>query len=1180
LAFPAILLYLISHGQYYFEKLTEENGLSDNRVTCFLKDKTGFLWVGTKNGLNRYDGSSFKVFKPAPNNSISNEIINDIVQDSSGKIWVATVAGLNIYDPATNQWETMMPINSDNKGDLPSYLIWDLYVDEQNHIWIVSDVWDLSVYDPITKKFTYYNWPGVRDQPQFEKITRYRSIQKIERKNENEWWLATTIGLFSMNSVSKQFRFHGSGYAGSIKDLKYERTHRLIFTVTEYGRIFSYDVAKNHYNEITPEYQPFPAAAWDKKKDVNNILLMSHPDGMLEINTLHKTAIIISNRSGLSSSLLPGETSTIYTDNTGIVWVGTDHGINYYNSNNQIADFIPLANPTARENMDGMSAAIYDSIGHQYYITSVGEKKVFIIDDSTGLISSVAFADGKRFSACLNVCLDKQNNIWLLTETGVYIYDRVKQQFSLFQTPTGEKPVLFTDMIEDKYGNYWFSTWQNGFFQYKTREKAFRHFVEKDNVYSKSITALQNDPIDNAIWIGSFNAGIYRYDMDKDTITIYVENPANPEYMQLNLIKDIEQDANGKVWLTTFGSGLYVYEHGKPYEKSFTHITAKNGLSNSTYYSITADNKNRLWLLSGKGLSAIDASGKFLYDAPWHPAIRFGNYATENRYPKRICYSKANDEILVPVDDGLLLYYPNRVIPSTAFPVALTDIAIGGRSIMYDSSYAGQNTVEIPFNASSLSFRFAALNYSGHANISYEYTLHASDAEWKSLGVSNTVNFPDLSPGYYTFKVRARDAAGNLSANTAFFSFRITPPFWKTWWFIAVLVLLIAYGFYRWTVYLRRKIKAQKILNYFATSLYGQNTVEDICWDIAKNCMSQLKLVDCVIYLYDTRRNVLLQKAAYGAKNPEKHEIANTIEIPVGKGIVGTVAQTGKPEIIRNTSKDSRYITDDEKRYSEIAVPIFVDGKIFGVIDSEHPSKNFYRKYHLRILQDIGVICSAKISKYIIEERLRSKISRDLHDEIGSALTSISLLSKVALNKAENNTEITGYLSKIKDYTFDTMESMSDIIWTINPKNDKLEALMSRMKEFAVNICEAKGIDLSFDIPQELENLSIDLAVRKNLFMVFKEAVNNAVKYSGCSLLLILFERTGDDLLMMIQDNGKGFDITTVTRGNGLYNMQERAGECNGELQILSPVSGGTQVIFKISITRFGGVLGSKTSII
>jgi signal transduction histidine kinase/ligand-binding sensor domain-containing protein len=1160
----------IVQAQYYFDKLTEENGLSDNRVTCFLKDKTGFLWIGTKNGLNRYDGNTFSIFKPSSGNSISNEEINDIVQDTSGKIWVATMAGLNVYDPETNHWETMMPSNSYAKGDLPSYLIWDLFVDEKNGIWIVSDVWDLSVYDPVAKKFTYYDWPSVREQSQFHKLSRYRSIQKIERKNENEWWLATTIGLFSLDTRSKQFTFHGSGYTGSIKDIKYDRLHNIVFAVTEDGRLFSFDANKNRYQENQLSYQAFPAVIWNSKTETKNLLLLAYPRGMLEINPGTKEATVILHRPNLSSSLLPGETTNIYIDNSGIVWVGTGNGINYFNSHNRIADFIPLENVSDKESMDEMSAAFYDSVDQRYYITSIRSKKVFIIDSRTGLISAIQSSGGKPFSACLNVCMDKQNNIWLLTETNVYRYNRSQQQFIVFPMPGDKSPSTFTDMIEDKEGDYWFSSWQKGLYRYKTKEKKFQWFTEKDNVYSKNITSLVNDPIDNAVWIGTFNDGTYRYDRQKDSITVFKETSTNTDYLQLNLIRDVETDVAGKVWFTTFGAGLYVYTHGRSYERSFTHITAKDGLSNSNYYSITADNKNRLWLLSGKGLSAIDTSGKFLYDASKHPAIQFANYAPENSYPKRIFYNRIDDEILIPVSGGLLLYYPDKNIPPAGFPLALTDISIGGRSVMHDSSYRSKDHIEIPFSSGSLSFRFAALTYSGHENIHYEYTLRKNDTVWKSLGISNTANFPDLSPGYYVFKVRARDAVGNLSANTVSFSFRVIPPFWKTWWFITTLIVLLGYFFYRWTVYLRHKIKAQKILNYFATSLYGQNTVEDICWDVAKNCMSQLKLSDCVIYLYDPQKKVLMQKAAYGAKNPEKHEIVNAIEIPLGKGIVGTVAKTGKAEIIRDTSKDSRYIMDDERRQSEIAVPISVEGRIFGVIDSEHPRKNFYRKYHLRILQDIAAICSDKISKYIIEERLRSKISRDLHDEIGSALTSINVLSKVALSKAGNDTEISNYLSKIKDSTFQTMESMSDIVWAINPKNDKLEALMSRMKEFAADICEAKGIDLSFTLPEELEKLSIDLGARKNLFLVFKEAVNNAVKYSACSLLRIRFERTSDQLQMEIQDNGKGFDMTTVARGNGLYNMQERAAECDGHLHIGSSAGHGTAVILQVPITRFG----------
>jgi signal transduction histidine kinase len=490
---------------------------------------------------------------------------------------------------------------------------------------------------------------------------------------------------------------------------------------------------------------------------------------------------------------------------------------------------------------------------------------------------------------------------------------------------------------------------------------------------------------------------------------------------------------------------------------------------------------------------------------------------------------------------------------------------------MFDSSFTGKK-VEVAFKSNSLIFQFAALNFNDREGMQYEYKLHQNDKQWKSLGHINSISFPDLSPGFYHFQVRARDASGHLSSNVGSFAFRIVPPLWKTWWFLSALVILIGYIFYRWTVYLRRKIKHQEILNYFATSLYGQNTVEDVCWDVAKNCMSQLKFADCVIYLYDPQKNMLTQKAAYGPKNPDQHEIINAIDIPLGHGIVGSVAKSGKPEIVNDTSEDNRYILDDQMRSSEIAVPIFVEGRIFGVIDSEHPKKNFYRKYHLKILQDIAVICSNKISKYIIEERLRAKISRDLHDEIGSALTSINVLSKVAMEKVAPNSGIEDYLAKIKESTFETMESMSDIVWAINPKNDKMEALMSRMKEFAADICEAKQIDLDSELPMQLENLTLDLANRKNLFLIFKEAVNNAVKYSNCTLLSIRFQRLADQLQMEITDNGQGFDPKSVVRGNGLYNMQERVNECNGSMQLYSAEGKGTTVKLQIPITRFGGV--------
>ncbi len=265
-----------------------------------------------------------------------------------------------------------------------------------------------------------------------------------------------------------------------------------------------------------------------------------------------------------------------------------------------------------------------------------------------------------------------------------------------------------------------------------------------------------NDPVADAVWVGSFNYGVSRYDLLTGKKNKYFPSDASPEYTQLNLVRDMETDATGKIWMATFGAGIYSYDHKKAPDKAFTHITTKDGLTNSSYYALTADNRNRIWLLSSKGLSAIDDSGQFLYEAPKHPAISFSNYAPDLRFPKRIAYNKTNNELLIPVAGGLLIYYPDKPVPPVNFPIVLTDLFINGRSVIYDSLHTGKTKIEIPYKNNSLSFQFAALNYSSAKNIRYEYKLHKDDVEWKPIGTSGTMNFSDLSSGYYNFMVRGK----------------------------------------------------------------------------------------------------------------------------------------------------------------------------------------------------------------------------------------------------------------------------------------------------------------------------------------------------------------------------------------------------------------------------------------
>ena len=179
--------------------LTVENGLSDNRVNCFYKDRSGYIWIGTRNGLNRYDGHAFRVFRPSSRNSISNEVINSIAEDDKGTIWVGTMNGLNRYDPTLNHWETILPDPLKKSVGLPNNLVWDIQFSKEGLLWIASDVFEFSSYNPVSRQFTHYDWPGFAKTVPKTGASHYTSIHKFLAKSPYEFWLGTNRGLVHLD---------------------------------------------------------------------------------------------------------------------------------------------------------------------------------------------------------------------------------------------------------------------------------------------------------------------------------------------------------------------------------------------------------------------------------------------------------------------------------------------------------------------------------------------------------------------------------------------------------------------------------------------------------------------------------------------------------------------------------------------------------------------------------------------------------------------------------------------------------------------------------------------------------------------------------------------------------------------------------------------------------------------
>jgi len=1004
-----LLLSCNSKAQIYFKtkNLSTENGLSDNRVTCFYKDRKGFMWIGTRNGLNRYDGHSFKVFRPSAVNSISNEIINDIAEDSKGRIWVATMEGLNIYDPVSNNWICMMPDPDTLIRRIPNFIVWDIMIDKNDLVWIASDVHEFCSYDARGDKFTYYDWPRfARSNPTIKQY-KYKSIQKISVKSDNEFWLGTTTGLVMLNTDTKQFRFVASGgYYAYVLEIVYDPENKKVFISTETGKLFTYDETENKYSEIFADEAQYPSTSFFQPEE--NEIWMPSEKGLVKISNDRKKIRIEQNIPQLTGTLLSGGTMSVYTDDTHIRWVATKNGISVFDPSSSHSSFLPLLPVSDKESINKMGGVFYDDSSHSYFVCSLDPAAVFIINKVTGQLDKIMTdGDGNRLQLCINIEKDNHNNLWLLTDNHVYNYNRNTGKFELFTMPNEGTKMTFRDMLHDEEGNYWFAPYNGGLFYYNTVQKKF--VVPKDSSLKriKNITGISTVANKGEILIGNFGQCIYNYNLFTGKKIYYHSKKGTEAYSALFLANDIDKDANGTLWVATSSGGVFRYNPGMPLEKTFTGFDMRTGFTNNNILSLCSDGDTTLWLLSGSGLSAMNTRGQFLFDLKDELPFNFTSYTSDNIYPHDIFFSSTNKELLVGVGGGLLIHSVKQKDSLVSFPIVITNIKSSGKTLT-DLQINEASGLRIPYRSNSIIFEFAGLYYGNDAGLVFEYKLDGYDKDWVNANKKFEASYQNLPPDKYSFYVRAREREGVVVSEMQGYSFRIIPSFWQTWWF------------------------------YF---------------------------------------------------------------------LIGIVLATA-----------------------------------------------IYTFFRYRLNQKIKIL------------EMRNRISQDLHDDIGASMSGINLLSQIAADKLQHNKpdEASGYLLKVKNYSQDVIEKLSDIVWVFNPQNDSIEKLMQRLKAFSISVALSKNIKVHFVTDKASETANLTIQQRKAIYLISKEAINNAFKSSACSNLYYHLNANGSKWQLRIQDDGKGFTLTEKTDGNGLRNMQARADEIGAKFNIQSQPGGGTIILLEL----------------
>ncbi len=1103
------------------------------------------MWIGTENGLNRYDGHEFIIYRPGQQRrSLSHEHINDVEEDENGNLWIGTWGGLNLLNPKNDSLFVFTPDDLESrqgKSKIASGITWDIHIDKTNRKWLALDARDLCFYDSQHDEFIYFPWRKFIATLFTLQADDYYAIQKIEQKSENEIWLGTTLGLFSFDFKLEKFKYHGGDLRQDFSSMQFDSTQNLLFFAQE--NLYVYDLKKGTLEKIKKD----PTTILQPEKNSIPILIPSG-SGLWVINPANKQASLQPLKGTNPFTLHHTKVNALYNDQ-GIIWIGTQTGIGLHDPHTDIFPFIRVFPDTSQFT----SGNVYHVLDHQedsvYYISSFTRGSLTIFNKKTGARKELFEINGKRLFNCSKVYEDRMHRLWVLTKHTIFVSDPSRKEFSVFTPPGEGKDYQFMDMVEDRDGNFWYASMGYGVCFYDAQTKKWT-LIEKDPkaLFASRPTALLSDSVHNEIWIADYSFGAFQYQRDTKKFIYHGVNASSSKHIQSSLTYALTIDHESNVWVATTSGGVSKYSHK---ENAFTTYTMKTGLAENTIHAIQADRNGNIWLASDKGLTRIDVNGGILNHYDKKNGLPYGSFST----PFSI---NASGEIIIGTADGFLQFNPDQLIPgSVDFPIVITDVHQEDKLVF--------NGSEFNHDENEFTFKFSALTYSLPKQVTYYYQLHGYNEEWTNAGNNHAAHFTNLSDGNYTFHVKAIDHSGKASSNIASISFTINPPFWKTSWFLSLVVISFLGGLYFWYRMLTQKIKTEKTLNDFATSLYGLTTVDEVFWMVAKKSIKLLDFEDCVVYLIQDNGK-LIQKSLVNTQHPGLNKINSPLEIEMGKGIVGSVAKSGKAEIVRDTSKDERYIVDGERRYSEISVPIFVEGKVFAVIDSEHSKKNFYRSWHLSMLTEIAKICSAKIGRYFIEDTIRSKVARDLHDDIGSTLSSIKIMSNIALEKNDRVTT-QNYLASIRQNANTMQESMSDMVWAINPENDTLEKVMIRMKEFAAEILEPLEIHYAFIEDPGFASTKMSLSTRKDFFLIYKEAINNAAKYSRCKKLTVELKRVEHFIHLKIQDDGCGFDMFHSNGGNGLNNMKYRANNINARLQIETAPKHGTRIMLVAPIT-------------
>jgi signal transduction histidine kinase/ligand-binding sensor domain-containing protein/ActR/RegA family two-component response regulator len=834
--YSGILLLLLTTKLAYpqtahlsFEHLGTAQGLSQSNVICSLQDSRGFMWFGTREGLNKYNGYNFTVYKNeiGDNRSLSNNLIMDMVEDVRGDLWIGTWGGgLDRFDRKTNQF-THFQHHADDPGSISSNLLQALLKDSRGMLWVGTEDGGLDRMDSAGHFTHYQNRPG---DPTSLADNHVKHI--YEDANHRIWVATQNGGLDVLDQDMRTFSHytHNDSRPGSI------RTNYVTYVYGDRrGRIWIGTASGlDRYDPATNQFIHYPGDSNHPDSGVTSQLINSmeeDADGNLWLGTENDGLIILDPETGSvyhyrhddvdPASLSMNSIWSIYMDSKKNMWIGSFTGG---------LDFV---------NRDARKFVHYKHNSSPYSLSS---------------------------NQVLCLMEDSRQNLWVGTDGGgLNLMDRKTGRFQHYLHMPGKPNTIggnyVLKVIEDHQGNLWLGLWSGGVTVFNPRTNTYRHFRHQ----AGDSTSLSFDNVwticedrQHQIWVGTYGGGLNVYDPVHHGFIHYRHNPADPGSLANDKVHTITQDREGRIWVGMDGGGMDLYN---PLSHRFAHYrhqenvsglcsnyinniyqarsgdlwisttqglcryevnanrwtayTTRDGLPDNVIFGVLEDSTGSLWVSTNKGLCELD----YRRQHPRNFTVADGLQANEFK-EQAFCASRSGLMYFGGVN-GFNVVAPEN-IPTEPFdpPLVMTNFQIFNQEVPIGTGDNGPSPlfadisetkrISLPYNNSVISFTFASLNYTDAVKKRYAYKLEGFDKDWVYVRLRRSVTYTNLEPGHYIFRVKGYNNDGEWSNKMLALELEIRPAFWMTWWFRTLMALCVAGGaitLYRLRI---RTINAQK----------------------------------------------------------------------------------------------------------------------------------------------------------------------------------------------------------------------------------------------------------------------------------------------------------------------------------------------------------------------------------